>query len=192
MEVTVLGCAIGHSAHGGYDSMVTLQINVEDPDGTVHMIEPFGPFDVPIDGNVNNGNSIRRLIFGMWSADSRVSVTGRSYEWDGNDITASSSWSVIDHTENSYNNPYVFVLRDGDTPPTLPGFADQASAEQFVAPYIDDATGNMKLGTNQAIFLFELGASSTSSSGYDLQDAVVLLTLGENLVTLDANAAAHD
>lgn len=191
MEVTVLGCAIGYSAHGGYDSKVTLQINVELPDGSMLDLEIFGPFDAPVDGNVNTGAPIRRLVLGMWDSASRVSLTARSHQWDG-DGNANSNWSKIGQTQNSSDNPLVWVLRDGDTPPGLPGFEDQASAEEFMAPYLDDETGDMKLAENQAIYLFELGTTSTSSSGFDLQDAVVLVTLGESPVALDANAAAFD
>lgn len=191
VELTILGCAIGHSAHGGYDSKVTMQIRIEEPDGSISTFEPFGPFLQPIEGNINNGVQQRKVLFGIWGPESKVSLTGRSHKWDGGG-DANSNWSTIDHTENSFDNPYVVVLRDGDFPPSLPGFQDQASAKEFVAPYIDDTTGRMKLTENQAIYLFELGASSTSSSGFDLQDAVILMTLAANPVALDATAAAHD
>ena len=94
MEVTVLGCAIGYSAHGGYDSRVTLMVNVDQPDGTVRNLELFGPFNAPVNGNINTGASIRRLVFGYWDSASRVSLTARSYKWDG-DGDANSNWSEI-------------------------------------------------------------------------------------------------
>lgn len=191
MDVTVLGCAIGYGSHGGYDAKVTLQINVEQPDGTVRDLEPFGPFNSPVDGNINTGDPIRRLVFAMWDSASRVSLTARSWKWDGSGDT-NGDWDKIGRTQNSHDNPLVWVMRDGDTTPGLAGFADQASAEIFMAPYIDEVTGTMKLGKNQAIYLFELGVTSTTSSGFDLQDAVVLVTLGESPVALDATASAHD
>ena len=157
----------------------------------MNTFEPFGPFDLPVDGNINTGVQQRKVVFGLWDPDSKISLTARSWFWDGGG-NANSNWSNIEMTQNSYDNPYVVVLRDGDTPPSLPGFADQASAEFYVAPYLDETTGTMKLGENQAIYLFELAASSTSSSGFDLQDAVILVTLGENPVALDATTAAHD
>ena len=48
------------------------------------------------------------------------------------------------------------------------------------------------LGVNQAIHLFELASPSTNSVYFDLQDAVVLVTLGETLMAIDAHAMAHD
>ncbi len=191
MDVTVLGCAIGYGAHGGYDAKVTLQINVEQPDGTVRDLELFGSFDAPVDGNINTGAPIRRLVLGMWDSTSRVSVTARSWRWDGkgND---NNNWTKILYTQNSHDNPLVWVLRDGDTTPGVPGFADQASAEDFMAPYLDEVTGTVKLDENQAIYLFELGTKATKGSAFDLQDAVVLVTLGESPVALDATAAARD
>jgi len=191
VEFTVLGCAIGYGSHGGYDAKVTLKVSIEETDGTVKTFEPFGPFLQPIEGNINNGVKQRKVLFGIWGPDSKLSLTGRSWKWDG-DGNANSNWSHVGKTQNSVDNPFVVVLRDGDLPPNLSGFEDQASAEEFVAPYIDAATGRMKLTVNQAIYLFELGTSSTNSSGYDLQDAVILMTLAENPVALDATASAHD
>jgi len=127
----------------------------------------------------------------MWDSASRVSLTARSWKWDGSGDT-NNDWDNIGRTQNSRNNPLVRVMRDGDTTPGLAGFADQASAEVYMAPYIDEVTGTMKLGTNQAIYLFELGVTSENSSGFDLQDAVVLVTLGDSPVALDATASAHD
>ena len=192
VEFTVLGCAIDYRSHGGYAAKVTLQLSIEEPEGTIHTFVPFGPFNQPVQGNINNGVQQRKVLFGIWPSESKISLTGRSYRWDGNDPDANSSWSMIGHTENSTDNPYVVVLRDGDLPPDLPGFQDQASAEDFVAPYIDETTGTIRLEVNQAIYLFELGASSVTSSAFDLQDAVILVTLGINPVTLDATFSAHD
>ena len=48
------------------------------------------------------------------------------------------------------------------------------------APYLDISTGLLALGPNDAIFLFELASNTTSSVYYDLQDMIVLVTLGES------------
>ena len=81
-------------------------------------------------------------------------------------------------TENSNADPdWVVVLRDGDTVPALPGFADQASVEDFLEPYMDIPTQTVVLGPNDAIYLFELAAPTTTSIFYDLQDLIVVITV---------------
>ena len=189
--VTVIGCAIGHTAHGGYVSKVTLQVTVTDSGGTEYDFEPFGPFDLPVDGNINTGTELRKVLFGYWDSDAQISVTARSWFWDGNG-NRNSDWDRIEQTENSGDNEFVVVLRNGDIVPDLPGLRDQASVEEFLAPYIDYDTTTLTLGVNQAIYLFELASSNPNSPYFDLQDAVVLVTLGETLVSIDAHAMAHD
>ena len=190
-QVTVLGCAIGHTAHGGYTSKVTLKVTVTDPDGGETYFEPFGPFDLPVNGNINTGTMLRKSLFAQWDPDAKISVTARSWFWDGSG-QRNIDWDRIEQTENSNDNEYVVVLRDGDTVPDLPGLRDQDSVEEFLDPFMDHDTDTIMLGVNQAIYLFELASSSTNSPYYDLQDAVVLVTLGDTLMSIDAQAMAHD
>jgi hypothetical protein len=70
---------------------------------------------------------------------------------------------------------WVKVLRDGETPPNIQGFGGQASLTSYVAPYVD-TDGDIDLAENEAIYLFELGTTSTGSAA-DYQDVVVLVEL---------------
>ncbi|WP_410766725.1 hypothetical protein [Haloferax sp. DFSO60] len=74
----------------------------------------------------------------------------------------------------------VRVLRNGDPVPDIKGFDGQDDVEAFVAPYISDDGTTMELDDNQAIFLFELGSTNEYSSAFDMQDAVILVTLWED------------
>ena len=121
---------------------------------------------------------------------------GRCWDWNGGDDDdddddgggdPNSEWTVR-QTENSNLDPdWVVVLRDGDPVPDLPGFGDQDSVEDYLEDYIDIDTGLIVLGPNSAIYLFELAAPNTSSQYFDLQDMVVLVTLGETPMAITPN-----
>ena len=112
----------------------------------------------------------------MFTPDTEFAITAQCWKWDGNG-NANSDWSVR-QTENSNADPdWVVILRDGDTVPALPGFADQASVVDFLEPYMDIPTQTVVLGPNDAIYLFELAAPTTTSVFYDLQDLVVVITV---------------
>ena len=84
-----------------------------------------------------------------------------------------SSWLSWRSTE--YASPNVVALVNGDSPPaTVPAF-QQNDIEDFLEPYLD-AGGKIKIGPKDVIFLIELGQTNTSSSGFDLQDLVLLAT----------------
>lgn len=80
---------------------------------------------------------------------------------------------------NSLDNPaQVRILRNGDTVPTVAGFAGSLSAKKYVSEYLDSTQTKIQLPTNQYIILFELGVKDdTTSDAFDLQDLVVLATV---------------
>ncbi|SFR63541.1 hypothetical protein SAMN04488124_2917 [Halogeometricum limi] len=79
----------------------------------------------------------------------------------------------VDSTDSA-GSAQVVLLPDVD------GYKDQGSAEAFLRPYVDDETDTLSLAPNQAIYLLELGSTDPESGAFDLQDAVVLVTLSEN------------
>lgn len=84
-----------------------------------------------------------------------------------------SSWLSYRSTESL--TPNVVALLTGESPPdTVPAFR-QGSIESFLAPYLD-AGGKVLIGPMDVIYLFELGQTNTQSSGFDLQDLVLLVT----------------
>ena len=179
MRVTVLGCANRSSSYGGYNRATTLKVHVTNSSSTTTVYEPFGPFDQPVNANVNDDSAHFYVLSDMFDPGSQITITGRSWSWDGAG-NSSSNWTVR-QTENSNLDPdWVVVLKNGDEVPDLDGFADQASVEDYLEPFIDIDEGEVVLGPNDAIYLFELAASDTDSVYYDLQDLVVLVTLGDS------------
>jgi hypothetical protein len=66
--------------------------------------------------------------------------------------------------------PNVVVLKNGDQVPST------ATIESYLSPYMDPVTRIVKIGEHDLIMLVELGQSSTSNIGFDLQDLVVLMS----------------
>ncbi len=84
-----------------------------------------------------------------------------------------SSWLSYRSTESLTAN--VVALVTGETPPdTVPAFK-QGEIESFLRPYLD-ADGKVAIGPLDVIYLFELGQTNTSASGFDLQDLVLLVS----------------
>jgi len=74
-----------------------------------------------------------------------------------------------------YNNDRrVRTFKNGDYPPTVAASSSGAkSAEEYLQPFIVD--GKLALGNLDYIYAAELTHTDTSSSGYDLQDSIVLV-----------------
>ncbi len=163
-KVSVLGAAI---TSGGQDMPVTVRFHIGD-----QVIEPFGNYDNPDVGDVNDHRGPRHFIIEeVFDASEQIEVTATSWRTNGDRYLQRNS-----HDES----PSVKVLRDGDPVPDITGFDGQADAVHFVQKYIDPDTNTMYLDENQVIYLFELGTTRLSSSAADFQDVVVLVTLGES------------
>ena len=77
--------------------------------------------------------------------------------------------------ENSSDE--VILLRDGDSAPSGLGDNGGASLESYLKSYVED--GKLSLGTLDVIYCAELTHTDKNSSGYDLQDSIVLLRFSE-------------
>jgi FlaG/FlaF family flagellin (archaellin) len=164
--------------------------------GTALTYGPGGP-DIPISvtvgvgsdsytpwpGNVNDGGNPRSESFAGRTAGESIVITAEGEPYGG----------YSGHVVNSQADAgtFVHVLRNGSAAPDVSGFADQSNAEEFVDEYVDN--GRMVLDDNQAIYLFEL-SHSTSNTGADFQDAVVLVTLdtSESVTTLQEGESGTD
>lgn len=180
-KVTVLGAAI--SAGGYYDVPVTVKFEIG---GNVYT--PFGDFGKALAGNVNDDNNPRNYIFpNTFPGGTSIDVVGQSWlkkkSWYSG--KKESHWKIYRTIDGSAGSSFVIVLCDGDDVPSIPGFMNQNSLEEFVEDFIDPATNKIVLDENQAIFLFELGTSNLNSSAADFQDLVVLLTLAKNQADLE-------
>ncbi|MBI1870936.1 MAG: hypothetical protein HYS07_07075 [Chlamydiae bacterium] len=127
--------------------------------------------------------------------DSRIDMRGTTKSWSketqttGNGKSQKSQvvWtSQINAQYDSQNNfeSQVWVLKNGDVVPTIPGSWNQISINQQVAPYVQtgsDGLEHINIGDNQVIYFFELGETSpynadgTVNSNYSINDLVVLM-----------------
>lgn len=68
----------------------------------------------------------------------------------------------------------IKVLKNGDSPPSVAaGYDDQQSVADYLRPYVKD--GKIALGPMDLIYVSELTHSDQQHSGYDMQDAIVLV-----------------
>ena len=81
-------------------------------------------------------------------------------------------------------NNLVIVLNRGDDVPPVPPVSGQRSVAEILEPYSSD--GVMTIGSNQQIILMELFTDDEDHFGYDLQDAVILVS--RDRVTLEEAA----
>lgn len=96
-----------------------------------------------------------------------------------NDIVTKSKKGKTSTTSYPYyynNSSNVTILVDGsDVPGIEAGHSDQASVADFLAPYISSETGKITLGPKDVIYAAELTHSDSSSSGFDMQDTLILV-----------------
>jgi hypothetical protein len=91
-----------------------------------------------------------------------------------NNSTNPSSWQAYYATGTTTQN--VRVLVNGDTPPTyVPAFANQSTIKSTLSPYLD-ASGKIRIGPMDVIYIFELWGTATNQSYFDMQDLIVLAT----------------
>lgn len=71
----------------------------------------------------------------------------------------------------------LYVLADGDNVPNVGGYLGQYSVQDFVSDYVDTDVDKLKMKSDEALYLFELGMTNTASSAFDLQDLVIVVTM---------------
>lgn len=98
-------------------------------------------------------------------ANDKINFGGRG--WSG------SSWFPF-HDTTKYD-PYVIVLKNGDSAPTYAPAYNQTSAKGFLTPYID-TTGKIKIGSRDLIVLWECSTAAPGTTYFDMQDLVLLVT----------------
>ncbi len=83
-------------------------------------------------------------------------------------------WQYFYNTTMS-STQNIIALVKGSTPPTYAGGYDQQDVEAFLQPYVD-SNGKIDIGPMDVIYLIETTHTDTSSSGFDMQDLVLLVT----------------
>ncbi|MGL5017736.1 MAG: hypothetical protein ACRDBP_06365 [Luteolibacter sp.] len=85
-----------------------------------------------------------------------------------------SGWLPLYSTATS--TPNVLVLKDGDKLPASVTAFRQGVIEDFLVPHLAADRLTVNIGEGNLILLYELGQTSTSAPGFDLQDLVMLVT----------------
>ena len=172
LRIEVLGAAITYG--GTYDVPVTARIHVGD-----EVFEPWGDYGKALDGNVNTGNTGITYLWEpeeIFEAGSVISIDARSWlRSDGTDGTQESHWYVYMEEQSTHDGQQIELLTDNDPVPNVGGFMGQYSVEEFLDDYIENDA--LVLDANQAVSLFELGATDTGSSAFDMQDLVIVVTM---------------
>jgi len=173
---TVLGAAYGGSdGEGGGYQRCTARLNIG---GQIY--SPWGDWD-DVENNLNDGENPRVWVCpDMFDAEVPISIQSKAWikEWVRHGNNWYLTWNLrirVDSTD--YPGVRVFILRDGDSFPDVPGYMGQPSAEDFLQDYLDE-DGLITLGDSEVIFLFEY-TPDLQCSGADFQDLVVLVSLSE-------------
>lgn len=135
---------------------------------------------LPVEGSWSkNGSAYTRFFYGTSTSvvptnvliDTTVSpndkITFGGRGWSG------SSWYAFHST--GVTDPYVVVLKNGDSAPSYAPAYNQSSAKSFLSPYID-GSGKIKIGPQDLILLWECSTALPGTTYFDMQDLVVLVT----------------
>ena len=155
-------------------------------------IEPWGALDRPIDANVNKhalgGRDVEDeidtptyVLPDTYPASSAVTVIAQSWLKNNPSLSGDDNdhWYSQRVVDSSTHSQQLIVLRDGDPVPNIAPFLNQPSAAAFLQEHIDFNTNTIRLGPNQALYLFEMGTTNLHSSAANFQDFAVLLTLAK-------------
>ncbi len=83
-------------------------------------------------------------------------------------------------TPEDENNHHVNIFRDGDPLPwTNLAATSQRTIDDFLAAYLNQEETHVLLDNNQIIIAVEMGRSAPGDRGFDMQDAIFLLTFTE-------------
>lgn len=139
---------------------------------------PGGP-SLPTDATLrfdfpdNTTDSVR---LNLGETYTRSVSLGTEITVDGNlDFQSCSPGSTITYNSSS-DQDQVITLYNGERAPSFEPFGGQTSIISFLEDAgVLDGSGNtsLQLADNQVVFLYELGTTQTSSSAFDMQDAVV-------------------
>jgi type II secretory pathway pseudopilin PulG len=88
--------------------------------------------------------------------------------------TCLNTGALIDSTDTVQAK----ALFDEETVPNYQPFNNQTSIPQFLQEYTNNNGTEVNIGSNQIIYLFEIGQRDQTAKGFDFQDNVVLVTVG--------------
>lgn len=126
-----------------------------------------------------NGGPYIQLFYGTQadvdpSAQLYIKKLGANQTIDfGGRFVRNNAWSPFYTTRSS--NFQIVTLVTGQTPPTSFPLFQSTSLASYLQPYLDSA-GKVNIGPMSVLILMELGQTSHTSSCFDYQDQVLLVT----------------
>jgi hypothetical protein len=118
------------------------------------------------------------------TAGSTISTVGTSFKavknnnqcWDGSSFNSAQSGIG---SNNPDSPKQILALTNGQkAPSTYQPYKGQQSIKDYLkAANVVNSQGVVTIGSNDVIFLYELGTTDAKQSYYDLQDALVLITI---------------
>jgi hypothetical protein len=135
---------------------------------------------ISLDARVGTGSSWQHLFLGTDSAPDASTVLLRQIVEPGTRIdfaaqaqNGSGSWYSSRNTLSA--DPTVQALTNGASVPSYVPAYDQDTAESFLSQYIS-SENVVTVGPRDVVYLFELYSNEPSSSYFDMQDIVVVVT----------------
>ena len=183
-------------SYNWYDVYISMEIYT--PDGNVI---PHNVID-PETSGLNGGMTLEELAELAWESpefekDSTINIIGTAKYWTKEWKKVNGRWKKVWvqktkrqwNTEDDIDNQ-VWVLRDGDPVPEVPGLNGQISVSEAVQDYVVEGENGdyISLSDNQVIYFFELGQTNpyysdgSPNPGYDCNDLVVLMDI--NTITI--------
>ena len=120
-------------------------------------------------GNHNNVNPSSVIHTRRLEANQKV-----EFRFRGSEDTGNTNWLSYRYGPDLM----VAMMIHGQTPPTYAPYLSPTGVQSYLTPYMA-ANGTMSLGPRDLIYICELTNTETSSSGFDMQDLVMLVTCNE-------------
>ncbi|OGV69990.1 MAG: hypothetical protein A3K19_11365 [Lentisphaerae bacterium RIFOXYB12_FULL_65_16] len=176
-------CLGSNLVNWGYRQPCTVKVKV----GST-WYEPWGSYTTPVGSNVGDDNNPRTYSFpDAFPENTPVSVQVKFWKKVRTTYSGAlnSHWTTSREVYSALSSDFnrTYVLRNNSPVPNVAGFQNQASAKEYVKDYISG--GLMKMADDEAIYLFEHTTDPTSS-GADFQDAIVLVSMVDEMKILNA------
>ncbi|MDP8219510.1 MAG: prepilin-type N-terminal cleavage/methylation domain-containing protein [Candidatus Theseobacter exili] len=191
--VIPLAAQYAQSSSSWYDVYITMEVTTPDGETT----SSYEVMSSETDG-LNGGMTQEELMEFMWESpefesESSINIISTAKYWTKKWKKVNGRWRKVwvQKTKRSWNtnddvDSQVWVLKDGDPVPEVPGLNGQISVAEAVSGYVEraeDGNDYVSLAENEVIYFFEIGqtnpyySNGAPNPGYDCNDLVVLMTI---------------
>jgi prepilin-type processing-associated H-X9-DG protein len=191
--VIPLAAQYAQSSSSWYDVYITMEVTTPDGETT----SSYEVISSETDG-LNGGMTEEELLEFMWESpefesESSINIISTAKYWTKKWKRINGRWRKVwvQKTKRSWNtdddtDSQVWVLKDGDPVPEVPGLDGQISVAEAVSGYVEraeDGNDYVSLAENEVIYFFEIGqtnpyySNGAPNPGYDCNDLVVLMRI---------------